>query len=219
MISDLDIYRRFLCSRCFRWRTCYWFQGPEITRDQGIGEHVASMETCRLDAIGVEIAQFNDRLAASGCMKEALMPRSTRREGRGRRKADTPHPVDIHVGSRVRLRRIELGINQTKLAAELGLTFQQVQKYERATNRISASRLFHIGKVVGVKVAFFYEGYSDAGAPSGFAEPPAEAFQSDLLQRRDTIELCNAFYAIDDAALRRRLLDLAKTLATGGEPK
>ena len=147
------------------------------------------------------------------------MPRSARPGGRGRRKADTPHPVDIHVGARVRLRRIELGMSQERLAAELGLTFQQVQKYERAANRISASRLYHIGKVLDVKVPFFYEGYSDAGSLSGFAEPPAEAFQSDLLQRRDTIELCNAFYAIDDAALRRRLLDLAKPLATGGEPK
>jgi transcriptional regulator with XRE-family HTH domain len=147
------------------------------------------------------------------------MPRSARPGGRGRRKADTPHPVDIHVGSRVRLRRTELGISQEKLAAELGLTFQQVQKYERAANRISASRLFQIGKVLDVKVPFFYEGYEEAGAASGFAEPPAEAFQSDLLQRRDTIELFKAFYAIDDAALRRRLLDLARTLAAGSEPK
>ena len=147
------------------------------------------------------------------------MPRSARREGRGRRKADTPHPVDIHVGARVRLRRIELGMSQEKLAAELGLTFQQVQKYERAANRISASRLYHIGKVLDVKVPFFYEGYSDAGSLSGFAEPPAEAFQSDLLQRRDTIELVNAFYAIDNPTLRRQLLDLAKGLAVGGEPR
>ena len=147
------------------------------------------------------------------------MPRSARPGGRGRRKADTPHPVDIHVGARVRLRRIELGMSQERLAAELGLTFQQVQKYERAANRISASRLYHIGKVLDVKVPFFYEGYSDAGSLSGFAEPPAEAFQSDLLQRRDTIELVNALYAIDYLPSPRHLLDLAKGLAVGGEPK
>jgi hypothetical protein len=76
-----------------------------------------------------------------------------------------------------------------------------------------------VGKVLDVKVPFFYQGYSDAGALSGFAEPPAEAFQSDLLQRRDTIELVNAFYAIDNPTLRRQLLDLAKGLAAGGEPK
>ena len=142
--------------------------------------------------------------------REALMPGSTRRrEERG--KADTPHPLDVHIGARVRLRRIELGISQEKLAAELGLTIQQVYKYERATNRISASRLFRIGKALGVNVASFYEGYDEeAGAPSGFA---AE------LQRRDMIELCNAFYAIDDPVLRRRLLDMAKTLAAGDEPK
>src|ERR1700722_17580122 len=104
-----------------------------------------------------------------GCMKrEALMPGSTRRrEERGRRNADTPHPVDVHIGARVRLRRIELGITQAKLAAELGLTIQQVYKYERATNRISASRLFRIGKALGVNVASFYEGYEEAGTPSG----------------------------------------------------
>src|ERR1700731_1229609 len=147
------------------------------------------------------------------------MPRSAKPGGRGRRKADAPHPVDVHVGARVRLRRIELGISQEKLAAALGLTFPQVHKYECAANRISASRLFQRGKVLGVKVASFYEGYEEPGAPSGFAEPPAEAFQSDLLQRRDTIELFKAFYAIDDAALRRRLLDLARTLAAGSEPK
>jgi transcriptional regulator with XRE-family HTH domain len=147
------------------------------------------------------------------------MPRSARPGGRGRRKADTPHPVDIHVGSRVRLRRIELGISQEKLAAELGLTFQQVQKYERAANRISASRLFHMGKVLNVKAESFYEGYEEAGTPSGFAEPAAEAFQSDLLRRRDTIELVNAFYAIDNPTLRRQLLDLAKGLAAGRETK
>src|ERR1700738_1917817 len=144
------------------------------------------------------------------------MPRAARPGGRGRRKADTPHPVDIHVGSRVRLRRIELGISQEKLAVELGLTFQQVQKYERAANRISASRLYHMGKGLDVKVPFFYEGYSDAGAPSAFAEPPAEEFQSHLLQRSGAIELVDSFYAIDNPTLRRQLLDLAKGLAAGG---
>ena len=145
------------------------------------------------------------------------MPRSARPEPPGRRKADTPHPVDLHVGQRVRLRRIELGMSQEKLAAELGLTFQQVQKYERAANRISCSRLYHMSKVLGVDVPYFYEDYGEAG-PSGFAEPAA-TFQSDPLQRRETAELFDAFYAIDDQKLRRRLLDLARTLAAGGESK
>ena len=147
------------------------------------------------------------------------MPRSARPGGRGRRKADTPHPVDVHVGSRVRLRRGELGMSQEKLASELGLTFQQVQKYERAANRISASRLYYMSKVLGVDVPYFYEGYAETGAPSGFAELPAATFESDLLQRRETIELIKAFYGIANQTLRRQMLGLAKSFAAGGEPK
>ena len=108
-------------------------------------------------------------------------------------------------------------MSQEKLAAELGLTFQQVQKYERAANRISCSRLYHMSKVLGVDVPYFYEDYGEAG-PSGLAEPAA-TLQSDPLQRRETAELFDAFYAIDDQKLRRRLLDLARTLAAGGESK
>src|SRR6476660_10166011 len=99
---------------------------------------------------------------------------NSRRRGR-RRKEGGPHPVDIHVGARVKKRRTELGISQEKLAEALGLTFQQVQKYERAANRISASRLYRIGMTLGVDVPFFFEGH-EAGAGSGFAEPPAAGF-------------------------------------------
>ena len=147
------------------------------------------------------------------------MPRSARPGGRGRRKADAPHPVDIHVGSRVRSRRVELGMSQEKLASELGLTFQQVQKYERAANRISASRLYYMSQVLGVDVPYFYEGYAESGAISGFAESPAATFESDLLQRRETIELVEAFYRIENQTLRRQMLGLAKSFAAGGEPK
>jgi transcriptional regulator with XRE-family HTH domain len=147
------------------------------------------------------------------------MPRSARPGRRGRRTADAPHPVDIHVGARVRSRRVELGMSQEKLAAELGLTFQQVQKYERAANRISASRLYWMSKVLDVDVPYFYEGFGESGARSGFAEPPAATFESDPLQRRETIELVEAFYRIEDQTLRRQMLGLAKSFAAGGEPK
>ena len=147
------------------------------------------------------------------------MPRSARPEGRGRRKADAPHPVDLHVGSRVRSRRAELGMSQEKLASELGLTFQQVQKYERAANRISASRLYYMSKVLGVDVPYFYEGYAESGGISGFAESPVATFESDLLQRPETIELVEAFYRIENPTLRRQMLGLAKSFAAGGEPK
>src|SRR5258707_12207569 len=145
------------------------------------------------------------------------MPRSARRGGRGRRKADTPHPVDVHVGSRVRLRRVELGMSQEKLAAALGLTFQQVQKYERAANRISASRLYHLCRILGVRVGFFYDGLDPARAANpGLAEAPAEPFESDPLRQSETIELVEAFYAIGDPAVRRRLFELARQLAAKG---
>jgi len=147
------------------------------------------------------------------------MPRSPRPGGRSRRKAESPHPVDIHVGSRVRSRRVELGMSQEKLASELGLTFQQVQKYEHAANRISASRLYYMSKVLGVDVPYFYEGYAESGGISGFAESPVATFESDLLQRPETIELVEAFYRIENQTLRRQMLGLAKSFAAGGKPK
>ena len=130
-----------------------------------------------------------------------------------------PNPVDRHVGLRIRLRRKELGVSQERLADSIGLTFQQVQKYERAANRISASRLYYMSKVLGVDVPYFYEGYAETGEPSGFAELPAATFESDLLQRRETIELIEAFYGIANQTLRRQMLGLVKSFAAGGEPK
>ena len=145
---------------------------------------------------------------------------TTRRIGRpGRRKADKPDPVDVQVGARVRLRRNMLGMSQERLGEKLGLTFQQVQKYERGANRIGASRLYELSRVLDVPVAFFFDDVDPVRAPAipgGFAEPPAEAFESDPLRRRETVELVRAYYGIGDAALRRRLFDLAKALAAGG---
>jgi len=147
------------------------------------------------------------------------MPKSRRPGGRVRRKADAPHPVDIYVGARVRERRIELGISQEKLAESLGLTFQQVQKHERAANRISASRLYRMGMTLGVDVPYFFEGYREGGAGSGFAEPPVAAFESDPLQRREAIELLDAFRAIGDPAERAKMLVLGRLLKSLAKPK
>src|SRR2546428_12670457 len=100
----------------------------------------------------------------------------------GRRKTDKPNQVDVQVGSRVRLRRNMLGLSQAQLGEAIGLTFQQVQKYERGTNRIGASRLHMLSRVLDVPVAFFFDDVDPVRAPaipSGFAEPPAEAFESD----------------------------------------
>ena len=135
-----------------------------------------------------------------------------------RRKGDKPNPIDVHVGSRVRLRRNMLGLSQEKLGEAIGLTFQQVQKYERGANRIGASRLHDLSRVLDVPVSFFFDDTDPVRAPAipaGFAEPAAEAFDSDPLGRRETAELVGAYYRIDDPALRRRLFELARTLAGG----
>src|SRR3954451_23140395 len=99
---------------------------------------------------------------------------------RGRRKAEGPHPTDVHVGSRVRLRRNDLGLSQEKLAQDLGLTFQQIQKYERGSNRIGASRLFEIARILGVSVEFLFQGRpqgSERTFAPGFAEAAQQAFE------------------------------------------
>jgi transcriptional regulator with XRE-family HTH domain len=146
-------------------------------------------------------------------MAQAPTRRSRLRSGGG------PHPIDVRVGARIRERRAVLGLTQDQLATAIGVTFQQVQKYERAANRISASRLYYMSKVLGVDVPYFYEEYEESGAPSGFAESPAATFESDLLQRPEAIELVEAFYRIENPTLRRQMLALAKSFAAGGEPK
>jgi transcriptional regulator with XRE-family HTH domain len=144
--------------------------------------------------------------------------RSPRRPGR--QKSDRPHPTDVHVGSRVRLRRNMMGLSQEKLGEAIGLTFQQVQKYERGANRIGASRLHELSQVLDVPVDFFYDERDPVRAPAiptGFEEPAQEGFETDLLRRRETRELVGAYYQIDDQAVRRRLFDLAKALASGSD--
>jgi transcriptional regulator with XRE-family HTH domain len=141
---------------------------------------------------------------------------------RGRSRPPGPDPVDVLVGSRVRLRRNMLGLSQEKLGEALGLTFQQVQKYERGANRISASRLFQLSRILDVPVRFFYDAVDPVRAPAipgGFAEPAPEPFQADPLRNPETVELVEAYFAIADPALRQRVFQLAKALAAeGGGP-
>ena len=125
-----------------------------------------------------------------------------------------PNPIDIHVGSRVRLRRMMLGMSQEKLGDHLGVTFQQIQKYEKGTNRIGASRLQHIARVLTVPVAFFFE---DAPATpgdtsAGFAESGQTTYVVDFLSSAEGIQLNKAFVRIKDAKLRRRIIDLVRVL-------
>lgn len=138
---------------------------------------------------------------------------------RGRKATSAnPDPVDIHVGGRIRQRRTLLGMSQEKLAEALDITFQQVQKYENGSNRVSASRLWHIAQTLGVEPAIFFAGFAAAGRALGVAEEQAPvAKPDDLLSRRETLELVRAYYAIDDQAVRRKMLDMLKTLGKASE--
>src|SRR6188508_1301113 len=113
------------------------------------------------------------------------MPRGRRRAADDDDANAKPNPIDVHVGSRVRLRRTLLGMSQEKLGEAIGLTFQQVQKYERGANRIGASRLFDLSRVLDVPVSFFFDDMDPVRAPAmgGFDEPPAETFESDPLRK------------------------------------
>jgi transcriptional regulator with XRE-family HTH domain len=130
-----------------------------------------------------------------------------------------PNPIDVHVGLQVRLRRKELKISQEKLAETLGLTFQQVQKYERGTNRISASKLYEIARSLRVSIAWFFEGLSDPlegrVKGTGADAPSAQSF----LMTPEGIDLANLFPKIEQPRVRRRLVDLVRSLteATAGE--
>jgi transcriptional regulator with XRE-family HTH domain len=125
-----------------------------------------------------------------------------------------PNPIDQHVGSRVRMRRLMLSMSQEKLGAALGLTFQQVQKYEKGVNRIGASRLQQISDILQVPVAFFFEGAPNASAPHGSNESALSMAQiDDFVSDLDGLRLIRAFMRIDNAAVRRRIVMLVQEIA------
>jgi transcriptional regulator with XRE-family HTH domain len=126
-----------------------------------------------------------------------------------------PNPIDIHVGSRVRLRRNMLGMSQEKLGESLGITFQQIQKYEKGTNRVGASRLQAIATILGVPVSFFFEDAPDMPTMpgGGFREDTATSYVVDFLNSAEGLQLNRAFVRIADAKVRRRVVDLVKALA------
>src|SRR3712207_6002644 len=126
-----------------------------------------------------------------------LLPFS-RSEGQ-RMTTKAPNPIDRHVGSRVRIRRVMIGMSQETLGEALGLTFQQVQKYEKGTNRIGASRLHRIASVLGVPVEFFYEGAPHGStAATGFAEPASSTYMSDFLSSNEGVNLVKDFLGIKE---------------------
>ncbi|MEQ8356406.1 MAG: helix-turn-helix domain-containing protein [Kiloniellaceae bacterium] len=140
-------------------------------------------------------------------------------------KARQAHPVDVHVGGRVRLRRVFLGYSQEKLANALGLTFQQIQKYERGANRISASKLYELSRILNVPVTYFFEGVEsegDTGAASGEASTASGAgnihsSDPDFTNQRETLQLISSYYRIPDAKVRAEVLSLLKTLGRSAE--
>lgn len=130
----------------------------------------------------------------------------------------TPDPIDRHVGGQIKQRRGLIGYSQEKLADALGITFQQVQKYENGANRVGASRLFQIGQVLQVPVSFFFEGYGATGAKLQVAEE-APALEADIMQQKETVDLVRAYYNIPNPTMRRKMLDMLKNLADVEEPK
>ncbi|HCL67344.1 MAG: helix-turn-helix transcriptional regulator [Rhizobium sp.] len=125
-----------------------------------------------------------------------------------------PNPIDIHVGSRIRLRRTMLGMSQEKLGESLGITFQQIQKYEKGTNRVGASRLQNISSILNVPVSFFFEDApGDQAGASGMAEASSSNYVVDFLSSSEGLQLNRAFVKIADPKVRRKLVDLVKALA------
>jgi transcriptional regulator with XRE-family HTH domain len=132
------------------------------------------------------------------------------------KSARRANSMDVHVGSRVRLRRMLLGMSQEKLGEQLGLTFQQVQKYEKGVNRIGAGRLHELAAVLGVPVSFFFEQVPSSAHVTpvpGLADQPGESYVVDFLGSREGLELNKAFVRITDAKTRRAVIDLVRSLA------
>jgi len=139
-------------------------------------------------------------------------------------KNGIPNPIDVHVGARMRARRTVLGLSQEKLGEALGLTFQQIQKYERGTNRIGASRLYDLSHVLGVSISYFFDEMADAAGENavprlnGADRFPAGGGVRDPLAKRETLELVRAYYKVRDPAIRKRLFELARSLSPTESP-
>jgi transcriptional regulator with XRE-family HTH domain len=146
--------------------------------------------------------------------------RKSATEGHPAERESRPSPIDVHVGSRIRLRRTLLGMSQERLGDQLGLTFQQVQKYERGINRVGASRLFDLARVLDVPISFFFDDMPDglAGSAGGGSRralgmaDAQDAFGDDTMTRRETLELVRAYYRISDPNQRKKVLDLVKAM-------
>jgi transcriptional regulator with XRE-family HTH domain len=129
----------------------------------------------------------------------------------------TPHPVDVHVGRRLRLKRTFLGMSQETVGKQIGVTFQQIQKYERGINRMGASRLYDFSKALGVPISYFFDGFGDYALEDSpmlvAAEPSVAAYEHEAVNNRETLEVMRAYSRIKNPAVRKRIVDLIKAMA------
>ena len=130
----------------------------------------------------------------------------------------TPNEMDVHVGQRLRVRRSLLGLSQEKLAESIGLTFQQIQKYERGTNRVSAGRLYDLSKILDVPVSYFFEQFGkvdlDSYAAEGMADNDQQGFEgSDIMNSKETLDLLRIYYSVQDPETRKDIMKFIKSMA------
>jgi transcriptional regulator with XRE-family HTH domain len=131
--------------------------------------------------------------------------------------ARVPNPIDKHVGARVRMRRVLVGLSQEKLGDAMGITFQQIQKYEKGTNRIGASRLQEASRILGVPVNFFFEGaQAETDLVAGFAETETNGYVADFASSAEGAQLINAFLKIKEPRLRKKIIDLIAAMSVSG---
>jgi transcriptional regulator with XRE-family HTH domain len=155
--------------------------------------------------------------------KSVVVPEEVRNPRRSSAEGNASNPVDIYVGQKLKARRNLMGITQEVLAESTGITFQQVQKYEKGRNRLSASRLFQFSRVLDIPVAYFFEGFfstdSGIGLQGGFADNDQEPFESnveaadDIMLKKETIDLVRTYYTIQDEKLRKDFLKMLKQMA------
>lgn len=157
-------------------------------------------------------------------MMSDVMTKSNRKIGRP--KVDAPHPVDLHVGSRIRLRRTLMGMSQEKLGIAVSVSFQQIQKYEKGMNRVGSSRLYEISRVLDVEPSYFFdempaniENMPVDALSSGLADEQEALTEPDPMVRRETLELVRAYYRIKSKVVRQKYLELAKSMARNLEAR
>ena len=169
--------------------------------------------------MGPTVIQINQRFFSHGGEKGAASKKKSMTKKR--KTKGTPDSVDVHVGQRLRVRRSLLGLSQEKLGEAIGLTFQQIQKYEKGMNRISAGRLFQFSKILDVPVSFFYENLNadveKLMKSYGFSDNEQDEFVSEnLMQSKETLELLRIYYSISDAGKRKDIVKFIKSMADSG---